>query len=73
MTKIYAAGWAATVAFAVLGTAHAQDPKVQRGRYMVLTGHCNNCHTAAGAPAQSYLPPGQEPKPPYIQYPMPAK
>ena len=25
----------------------------------------------AGAPAQAYLPPGQEPKPPYIQYPMP--
>ena len=158
MTKIYVAGWAAAVALAVWGTAHAQDSKVQRGRYMVLTGHCNNCHTAgyaqregsvpekdwlmgsgaqgwrgpwgttyasnlrinvhamgegdwatymknlkarppmpwwsiretseddlramhayikqlgpAGAPAQSYLPPDQEPKPPYIQYPMPAK
>jgi len=140
------------------GLAQAQDPKVQRGRYMVLTGHCNNCHTAgyaqkegnvpesgwltgsgaqgwrgpwgttyasnlrinvhamseddwvrymktlkarppmpwwstretteddlramhayikqlgpAGAPAQSYLPPDQQPKPPYIQYPMPPK
>ena len=142
----------------VSSVAQAQDSKVQRGRYMVLTGHCNNCHTAgyaqregnvpekdwlmgsgaqgwrgpwgttyasnlrinvhamgeadwvaymknlktrppmpwwsiretteedlramhsyikqlgaAGAPAQSYLPPGEEPKPPYIQYPMPAK
>ena len=25
----------------------------------------------AGAPAQPYLPPDQEPKPPYIQYPAP--
>ncbi|HEX9435186.1 MAG TPA: hypothetical protein VF936_20615 [Burkholderiales bacterium] len=32
MIRIYAAGWAATVALAVLGTAHAQDPKVQRGQ-----------------------------------------
>jgi mono/diheme cytochrome c family protein len=147
---------AAALAVALCGIAQAQDPKAQRGRYMVLTGHCNNCHTAgyamkegnvpekdwlmgsgaqgwrgpwgttyasnlrvnvhgmseddwvkylktmktrppmpywstretteedlramhayikqlgpAGAPARSYLPPGQEPKPPYIQYPMP--
>ena len=140
----------------VSSLAQAQDSKVQRGRYMVLTGHCNNCHTAgyaqregnvaekdwlmgsgaqgwrgpwgttyasnlrinvnamseddwlgymknlkarppmpwwstrattdedlramhayikqlgpAGAPAQPYLPPDQEPKPPYIQYPAP--
>jgi len=27
----------------------------------------------AGEPAQSYVPPDQEPKPPYIQYPMPTK
>ena len=138
--------------------AHAQDATLERGKYMVLTGHCNNCHTAgyamkegnvpekdwllgsgaqgwrgpwgttyasnlrinvhkmteaewvayiknlkarppmpwwstkatteddlramyhyikalgtAGAPAQPFLPPGKEPKPPYIQYPMPSK
>jgi mono/diheme cytochrome c family protein len=139
--------------------ANAADPaQIERGRYMVLTGHCNNCHTAgyaqkegsvaekewllgsgpqgwrgpwgttygsnlrtnvhamsedawvgymktfkarppmpwwsvratseqdlramyryikqlgpAGAPAQPYLPPDREPKPPYIQYPMPGK
>ena len=138
--------------------AHAQDAKLERGKYMVLTGHCNNCHTAgyaqregnvpekdwllgsgaqgwrgpwgttyasnlrinvhakseadwvsyiknlkarppmpwwstkatseedlramhhyirqlgpAGAPAQPYLPPDTEPKPPFIQYPMPPR
>ena len=148
----------AALAAALCGISHAQDSKVLRGRYMVLTGHCNNCHTAgyaqkesnvaekdwlmgsgaqgwrgpwgttyasnlrinvhamsedewvkyiktlkarppmpwwsiretteedlramhayikslgpAGAPAQAYLPPDQAPKPPYIQYPMPAK
>jgi len=131
---------------------------IERGRYMVLTGHCNNCHTAgftssagkmpedkwllgsgplgwrgpwgttyasnlrisvnavtedqwvkyikelksrppmpfwstaattpqdlramyrfikqlgpAGEPAGEYLPPDKEPKPPFIQYPMPPK
>jgi mono/diheme cytochrome c family protein len=138
--------------------ALAQDARLERGRYMVLTGHCNNCHTAgyaqregnvpekdwllgsgaqgwrgpwgttyasnlrinvhamgeaewvayiknlkarppmpwwstkatteddlramhhyirqlgpAGDPAQPFLPPDKEPKPPYIQYPMPPK
>jgi mono/diheme cytochrome c family protein len=132
--------------------------QIERGRYMVMTGHCNNCHTAgyassegkipeekwllgsgplgwrgpwgttyaanlrvnvnamtesqwvkyvkemktrppmpfwstaattpqdlramyryikqlgpAGEPAGEYLPPDREPKPPFIQYPMPAK
>jgi hypothetical protein len=27
----------------------------------------------AGDPAQPYLPPDKEPKPPFIQYPMPPK
>jgi hypothetical protein len=26
--------------------------EIDRGRYMVLTGHCNNCHTAGYAAAQ---------------------
>jgi mono/diheme cytochrome c family protein len=142
-----------------VSTAAAADPaQVERGRYMVVTGHCNNCHTAgyaqkegnvpenawllgsgaqgwrgpwgttyasnlrvnahamsedawvgymktfkarppmpwwsvratsepdlramyqyirqlgpAGEPAQPYLPPDREPKPPFILYPMPAK
>jgi mono/diheme cytochrome c family protein len=144
---------------AFAGSAAAAEPaQVERGRYMVLTGHCNNCHTAAyaqkegevpesawllgsgpqgwrgpwgttyatnlrlnanamtedgwmsymknlkarppmpwwsiretseadlramyqyirslgpaGAPAQAFLPPDKEPKPPYIQYPMPGR
>ena len=155
MTNRWLLGVAVVAAASV---AYAQDSKLQRGRYMVLTGHCNNCHTAgyaqregnvsekdwlmgsgaqgwrgpwgttyasnlrinvnamgesdwlaylrnlktrppmpwwsiretsdedlramhayikqlgpAGAPAQSFLPPGEEPRPPYIQYPMPAK
>jgi mono/diheme cytochrome c family protein len=138
--------------------AAAEPAQIERGRYMVLTGHCNNCHTAgyaqkegsvpekdwllgsgaqgwrgpwgttyasnlrvnahsmsedawvgymktfkarppmpwwsvratsesdlramyhyikqlgpAGEPAQPYLPPDREPKPPFILYPMPAK
>ena len=148
--------FAAALMAAICGISHAQDAKLQRGRYMALTGHCNNCHTAgyaqkestvpekdwlmgsgaqgwrgpwgttyasnlrinvhamsetdwvkymkalkarppmpwwsvretteddlgamhayikslgpAGSPAQAFVPPGQEPKPPYIQYPMP--
>ncbi len=144
--------------FAMSATAAADATQVERGRYMVLTGHCNNCHTAgyaqkegnvpekdwllgsgaqgwrgpwgttyasnlrvnahamsedawvgymktlksrppmpwwsvratseqdlramyqyirqlgpAGEPAQPYLPPDREPKPPFILYPMPAK
>jgi mono/diheme cytochrome c family protein len=143
---------------AAAGDATADAAQVARGRYMVQTGHCNNCHTAgytategrmpearwlmgsgplgwrgpwgttyasnlrinvnrmseagwvayvqalkarppmpfwstaattpqdlgamyrfiqqlgpAGEPAGEYLPPDQEPKPPFIQYPMPAK
>ena len=144
--------------FAVSAATAAEPAQIERGRYMVLTGHCNNCHTAgyaqkegnvpekdwllgsgpqgwrgpwgttygsnlrvnvhamsedawvnymktfkarppmpwwsvratsepdlramyhyikqlgpAGAPAQPYLPPDKEPKPPYIQYPMPGR
>jgi mono/diheme cytochrome c family protein len=143
---------------AASAAAAGQPSQIERGRYMVVTGHCNNCHTAgyaqkegnvpeadwllgsgpqgwrgpwgttyasnlrvnanamteggwvqymktfkarppmpwwsvratseqdlramyqyirslgpAGAPAQPYLPPDQEPKPPFILYPMPAK
>jgi mono/diheme cytochrome c family protein len=138
----------------VLASCRGGGDDVERGRYMVLTGHCNNCHTSkystregkvpesewllgsgalgyrgpwgttyatnlrtnvalmteegwvqyvktlqsrppmptwsvratsdgdlramyrfikqlgpAGEPAQAYLPPDQEPKPPFIQYP----
>lgn len=30
--------------------------ELARGRYMVLTGHCNNCHTAAYASRQGAIP-----------------
>ena len=39
----------AALAAALCGISHAQDSKLSRGRYMVLTGHCNNCHTAGYA------------------------
>jgi mono/diheme cytochrome c family protein len=155
ITRLAAALFAACIA---MGAAHAQDARLERGRHMVLTGHCNNCHTAgyaqregnvpekdwllgsgaqgwrgpwgttyasnlrlnvhamteaewiayikdlkarppmpwwstkatteddlramyryirqlgpAGDPAQPFLPPDKDPKPPFIQYPMPPK
>ena len=39
--------------------AHAQGAgsgQLERGRYMVLTGHCNNCHTAGYAPREGAVP-----------------
>jgi mono/diheme cytochrome c family protein len=29
---------------------------IERGRYMVLTGHCNNCHTAGYAATSGKIP-----------------
>jgi mono/diheme cytochrome c family protein len=153
----------ASVLSSLAGHAAAADARpdpqqIERGRYMVQTGHCNNCHTAGyansegsipeerwlmgsgaqgwrgpwgttyaanlrtnvaaltedqwvlyikalrsrppmpfwstaattpedlramyqfikqlgpvGEPAPAFLPPGQDPKPPFIQYPMPPK
>src|SRR2546430_1645916 len=38
-------------------SARAQGaPQIERGRYMVLTGHCNNCHTAGYAPREGNVP-----------------
>ncbi len=38
-------------------SARAQGaPQIERGRYMVLTGHCNNCHTAGYAPKEGNVP-----------------
>lgn len=36
------------------GLAGAND--IERGRYMVLTGHCNNCHTVGYSGKQGNLP-----------------
>jgi mono/diheme cytochrome c family protein len=31
-------------------------PELERGRYMVVTGHCNNCHTSGYTKAEGNLP-----------------
>ena len=36
------------------GAASAND--IERGRYMVLTGHCNNCHTTGYSGKQGNMP-----------------
>ena len=55
-------GWAlggiVALALAPL-SAYAQGAgsgQIERGRYMVLTGHCNNCHTAGYAPKEGNVP-----------------
>ena len=50
-----------SLAFIVLGftTAAIAQPSagsIERGRYMVLTGHCNNCHTAGYAATSGKVP-----------------
>ena len=50
---------AATVALSIApGVVCAADASadIARGRYMVLTGHCNNCHTAGYTGKQGNLP-----------------
>lgn len=38
-------------------SAQAQgSAQLERGRYMVLTGHCNNCHTVGYAPKEGNVP-----------------
>ena len=42
---------------AVVAAKQSMDAKtIARGRYMVLTGHCNNCHTPGYAAAVGKLP-----------------
>src|SRR4051812_45691988 len=54
MTRLAFAG---LVLCAISQTAPAANgDDIARGRYMVLTGHCNNCHTAAYAPRQGNVP-----------------
>src|SRR5438132_8966239 len=37
--------------------ANSQErEQIERGRYMVLTGHCNNCHTAGYAQREGNVP-----------------
>ncbi|HET7157501.1 MAG TPA: cytochrome C [Burkholderiales bacterium] len=46
--------FAAAQTDAIATKASASD--VARGRYMVVTGHCNNCHTASYAARQGNVP-----------------
>ena len=49
----------AFIAVGFTAAAVAQVPpagSLERGRYMVLTGHCNNCHTAGYANASGNVP-----------------
>jgi len=47
---------ALAVALAPLSARAQGSPQIERGRYMVLTGHCNNCHTAGYAPKEGNVP-----------------
>ena len=46
---------AVLVSAALAGLARADDA-LDRGRYMIVTGHCNNCHTAGYAAKEGTLP-----------------
>jgi mono/diheme cytochrome c family protein len=39
-----------------LGFAARADDMIERGRYMIVTGHCNNCHTAGYAAKEGKIP-----------------
>jgi mono/diheme cytochrome c family protein len=39
-----------------LGTLAQAPGQMERGRYMVLTGHCNNCHTGGYAQKEGNVP-----------------
>jgi cytochrome c2 len=48
---------AAALVLASAGAAAADSADdIARGRYMVLTGHCNNCHTAGYTGRQGSVP-----------------
>jgi len=47
---------ALALAAAPLGAEAQGSAQIERGRYMVLTGHCNNCHTAGYAPKEGNVP-----------------
>lgn len=52
------------VSLIIMAACSAPAPEVDvtaeiaRGRYMVLTGHCNNCHTAGYSASQGAIPEG---------------
>lgn len=46
----------AAASLATCSTALAQDPSIERGRYLVQIGGCNDCHTAGYAPKEGNVP-----------------
>src|SRR5262245_59964753 len=46
----------ALVITVALGVGGAGADDIERGRYMILTGHCNNCHTAGYSCKQVNMP-----------------
>jgi mono/diheme cytochrome c family protein len=53
---------ASMLALLVAGPAFAQqktDPQVNRGRYLIKIGGCNDCHTAGYAPSGGKVPEAQ--------------
>ena len=47
---------AASLAGCTVAPASGPSATLERGRYMVLTGHCNNCHTAGYVAASGKIP-----------------
>jgi mono/diheme cytochrome c family protein len=61
VSVLVAAAAAAIILFsahtrAAVADKNAAATDIERGRYMVLTGHCNNCHTAGYAGKQGDVP-----------------
>jgi mono/diheme cytochrome c family protein len=54
--RLWIAPAAAIVLWMTHGVAHAAEADIQHGRYMVVAGHCNNCHTVGFAAKQGNLP-----------------
>lgn len=50
---------AAAVALPAFAQPKKDDPAVKRGRYVVMIGGCNDCHTAGFAPSGGKVPESQ--------------
>jgi len=48
--------WLMAVCLLMCGAAQAQPGALDRGRYLVVIGHCNNCHTAGYMEAGGAVP-----------------
>jgi mono/diheme cytochrome c family protein len=53
---VLATAVAVSIAPGLAKSAGADASEIDRGRYMVLTGHCNNCHTAGYPSKQGNVP-----------------